>query len=123
LFGLFLFRGGMENFWTQLSQLGLTGDALLAAMQFEEKRQQREAEEKRLERELEEKRLEDKRQQRMFELLKDKSLPFDERTLLIAALGAPGEAAYFCVMDGLLCSSSRALLFFVCRSQHSPCWW
>jgi hypothetical protein len=113
----------MENFWTQLSQLGLTGDALLAAMRLEEKRQQREAEEKRLERELEEKRLEDKRQQRMFELLKDKSLPFDERTLLIAALGAPGEAAYFCVMDGLLCSSSRALLFFVCRSQHSPCWW
>jgi hypothetical protein len=84
-----------------LIDLGFSKEAALAHWdQREEKRQQRELEEKRQQRELEDKRqqreleLEDKRQQGIFELLKDKSLPLDERAKLIAALGAPGEGCF-----------------------------
>jgi hypothetical protein len=66
-----------------LIDLGFSKEAALAHWdQREEKRQQRELE------------LEDKRQQGIFELLKDKSLPLDERAKLIAALGAPGEGCF-----------------------------
>jgi Sec-independent protein translocase protein TatA len=96
--------------------------------ELEEKRQQRELEEKRQQRELEEKRqqleekrqqLEEKRQQRIMELLKNNSLPADQRAQLVAALVAPGEGLCMTIVLLFLVVLAHPSHFVFCWGQES----